>query len=127
MPCKQIPFEKPKVCVGDRRHKIYLYDREMSRDINGIDIKETLTGSVTHYAAIKTPRGVSVFDSMNVERDVTHQFFIAYVSGVTQEKVVEYNGNYYDILRVVNIGEENRIVELQCVLRGITSREAAKA
>jgi SPP1 family predicted phage head-tail adaptor len=127
MPCKQIDFEKPKVCIGDRRHKIYLYDRAMSRDINAIDIKETLTGQATHYAAIKTPKGVAVFDSMNVERDVTHQFYIAYVSGVTQEKVVEHNGNYYDILRVINIGEENRILELQCVLRGVTSREAAKA
>lgn len=127
MPCKQISFDKPKVCIGDRRHKVILYTRTMSRDINGIDVKETLSDSATTYAAIKTPKGVVVFDSMNVERDVTHQFLIPYISGVTQKKVLEYNANYYDILRVIDIGEEHRILELQCALTGATAREAAKA
>lgn len=126
MPCKQIPFNKPKVCIGDRRMAVILYDRTISRDINAIDIKETLTNPVTYYAAVKTVKGVAVFDSMNIERDVTHAFYIPYASGITQEKILEYAGNYYDILRVINIDEENRFLELQSMLSGATSREAAK-
>ena len=128
MGCKQIKFDKTKICAGDRRHRITIYERNITPPTaDGVDFDEELSNAKTYWAAIKTRKGVVVFDSANTERDVTHSFFIVYDENITQEYWLRFNQQNYDILNVINIDGENRFLELQCSLTGSTYKESTKA
>lgn len=83
-----------------------------------VDYTLTFADQDTVLAVISTSRGETVFDSTNTERDVTHRFVIMYVSGVTSETWIEYNGSKFDILDVENISEQNKILILRAAKRG---------
>lgn len=69
---------------------IVIEDRD-EKFLNGITA-EVFTNPVTQAAIVKTPRGVSVFDSTNTERAVTHEICIAAPRAVSLESITANGG-----------------------------------
>lgn len=67
---------------------------------------------------VVTRTGVTVFDSTNVEQIVTHQFFCRFISGVTAETWIIFEGIRYNILYVDDMDEQHEWLRLDCSVRG---------
>lgn len=122
-----------QVAVGDMRDRILI----RQRDIGGPDfdspakLKEGYKTIAAVWCKVKTNiSGKQVFDGVNettgggVILSSTHVFTIRYREGITSENVVDYKGEYYEIVRVVNPEERNMYLELNCKLLGDKTLEA---
>jgi len=119
-----ITIKKPKqgICVGDMRDRVTVYVRTATPSrTNGVDLSEVLSSAVTVWAAVTTKEGKEIFDGTNLKGVATHWIYIRYLSGLTAEKWVEYNGEYYDIIDVQNLDERGDFMLLRCSVRGTTS------
>lgn len=106
-----------------------------TRSLNdGFDDVETeifstvANGSVT--AIICTPKGKTVFDGVNTEEDVTHEFHILWPGfDVTTENWILFTGKNkrYRVLAATNCCEADERMIVQCTERGQTDRNAASA
>jgi SPP1 family predicted phage head-tail adaptor len=117
--CKDIKYPKRNYCVGDLKYLIVIYNRQILAPENGsVDFILNFEENATVYAAMKTTKGVTVFDSANIERVATHEIGIRYLEGITAECWVEFNGKKLDVLTVENIDEQNDWLRLVCNERG---------
>lgn len=123
--CRYIKRRNRKVCIGDLDTEIVLQSRNITPPISdGVDFSETFAGKATVWSMINTVSGETVFDSSNTERDVTHNIYIRFLSGVTAEDWVLLNGERIDILGVQNLENRSEFMLLKCSNRGTTSNPA---
>lgn len=116
--CKTIRRPLRKLCSGDLINIITLYNRDIGADIDSVDFEENLSGAIQVPASISTKRGVTVFDGTNTERVVTHWFGIRYISDLTQEKWLQYDGRFFDIFDVEDLDERHQWMILMCAEAG---------
>lgn len=122
--CSRKQLEKKAVCIGDMREKIQVQIRSITAPTtDGVDYGESFISLKTVWALVETTRGETIFDGTNVERDVTHRFYIRYLPDVTFEDWIIYKGNYYDIIDVENLQELNDFLLIRVNVRGTTSKE----
>jgi len=123
--CNKIKFNYDKVCIGDLRHKIQLYARDIVAPNNSIgavistEFTEnfTLIGNV--WSAIKINQGKDIFDEVSLDKTtITHYFYIRYKENITQENWVTYKNNRYDIKKVSNMNARDTFLKLDCVISG---------
>ena len=88
------------------------------------DFDEAFTNTVDVLAILKTERGKVLFDGVATDNPITHKICIEFVTGVTAETWVLFNGRRFDILDVENCGEQDLCLVLRCTERG--TGEAAK-
>jgi len=112
--------------IGDMRHRITIHTRDITSPAHGsIDFSETFTGT-NKWAAIKTLQGVTVFDGVSQDANVTHEISIRYDSSVTSETFIQLDdGRRLKILDVMHYEERDDYMVLLCTDRGLD--EAAKA
>ena len=117
--CLKIRPKKRTVCIGDMRYQIELNTRSIQAPtMGGVDFGENFTATETVSAAIETKNGETVFDGSNLERVVTHRFYIRFISGITEETWINFENNLYDILNVENLDQRSEFLLLRCTLRG---------
>lgn len=124
--CKTIHRENIELCAGDLRSKVKILAKAITpSSTGGVDFTETYTTAATVWAMIKTDPtvGATVFDETMTAptsgiKITTHEFYIRYRTGVTAENVIEYNNKYYDVIRVMNLNEQDSYLHLLCRLRG---------
>jgi SPP1 family predicted phage head-tail adaptor len=105
--------------IGDMTHRVAIYDRSIKAPTDdtgnySLDFKK----KIVVWASIETVVGVVIFDSVNMDKTITHKLLIRYLPFVTQEYWVSYKNNYYDIVKVEDLNEEKRFQILHCNLRG---------
>lgn len=115
-------------CLGDMIHRIAIYDRTIKAPIDdagnySLDFKK----KITVWAKIDTVVGVVIFDSVNMDRTISHKMLIRYLPFITQEYWVWHNSKYYDIVKIENLNEEKRFQVLHCNLRGTDTKAANEA
>lgn len=123
---KKLDYPMPE--LGDLKHRITIYARNIKAPIDashnyGLDFKSM----ITVWASIKTLKGDTIFDNVNLDKAISHVMTIRYLPFLTQEHWITYNHKYYDIVRVQDINEQLRFQILYCNLRGDVSKEANKA
>jgi SPP1 family predicted phage head-tail adaptor len=117
--CTKIGRPKREVCIGSMSNKITLYVRKIAApDFNDIDYGETLEEPRQVWAMVKTSRGETVFDKANLEQDITHRFYIRYISDVTFQDWLLFKDRYYNIVDVENLENRDEFLLLRCNLRG---------
>lgn len=117
--CRPIKTKPFRVCSGDLKHRITLNTRAITTPTaDSVDFGEQFTLEQNVYAMIETANGETVFDQTNIEKVITHKFYIRYISNLTFEDWIVFKGKYYDILTVENLNEENRFMLLNACLRG---------
>lgn len=120
--CVKLQSQQIQICTGDLNRKITVNVRSLTSPTGtGVDFNENMTVLKTVWAMIKTVGGAQVFDGTNITKTVTHNFYIRYMANVTFENWILYNNQYYDLLGVQNINEQNQYMLLQANLRGTST------
>ncbi len=116
--CKRIVQKKRIICAGDLKHYIEIQTRKIEAPLSGVDHEYDTPLYAKTWAMIQTVSGLRDFDKINVGEGVTHLFYIRYLSGVTEQEWVIYNGQRFDIADVENLDEENQFMKLECIDKG---------
>lgn len=98
---------------------ITLMDRDVG--VTGVDLNENFSNDNVVKALVKTKRGKSIFDGANVEKEITHEIRIAYISTVTAETWIKFKSRNLDIIDIVNCKEDDAVLILFCNERGHNS------
>lgn len=121
--CQRISIKHRKVCTGDLRFKIQLFDRDIDAVTSGVDLDISFANPLTKWAALKTVNGIEAFDSTNLSDNHTHIFYIRYMDGIDSQKFVLYKSKYYRINDSENIDERDEYIALFCTERGDSTRK----
>jgi len=118
--CFKIYRKIKRVCIGSLNKTIIIHTRSIANKLGQyIDFTETFSDPVTVSAMVETVSGITVFDEVNQEHVVSHNFYIRYIANFTSEKWIEYDGRYFNILNVDKLNEDNRFLKLMCEERGV--------
>ncbi len=108
-----------RVCIGSMNQRIVIKTRQLTPNSdNDVDYDETFTSLKTVWSMVETVSGKTIFDQSNEERDVTHNFYIRYIAGVTFQEWIQYKDQYFDVLNVENFGEQDSFQKLTVAIRG---------
>ena len=123
---KKIDYPMPE--LGDLKHRITIYDRTITAPIDdGGNYGLDFTKRIIVWASIDTMKGDVIFDSVNMDRTISHTMMIRFLPFITQEHWIAYDSDYYDIVRIENIKMHDRYQYLYCNLRGNTAKAVNKA
>lgn len=122
--CKKIKDKHIQVCTGAMRWRIDIYNPVIVAPtiIDGeIDYTVNKLPLVTTWALVDTFPNVTIFDSMNTETTVSHDFYIRYRADITAELNIRYpagTGKYYNIVHVEDFQNRREFLRLRCNLKG---------
>lgn len=124
--CKKIKADHRKVCIGDMRWLIDIYNPNITPpNINpSVDYTITKVPLYTVFAAVKTIPNVTIFDGMNKEQTVSHEFYIRFIPDLDSNMNIRYpagTGLYYNIVYAENFENRNEFILLKCNLKGFES------
>ena len=126
--CVRLKRKHRKICVGDLNNTITLQDRAITAPSSGFDATEAFTTNTPDaWAKIDTSRGETVFDGSDTEVDVTHVFTIRWLSGITAETWILFDGERFDILDTQDLEERNEWLIMKCTNKGTTANAANEA
>ena len=124
--CQRIRRKKRTVCVGDLRDEIIIWDRDIKAPAFGsAEQTQTYSNNQTVWASVNTVRGKEIFNGTQLVGVKTHNILMRFIDGrnITQENVVEFKGNYYDVLEDQNLEERDGWLELSCGVLGDKTQE----
>lgn len=108
-----------RVCIGSLNQRIELEIRTLTPNSdNDVDYDEIFTQLKTVWSMVETVTGKTMFDKSNIERVVTHNFYIRFIADVTFENWIKYKSQYFDILNVENFSERDSFYKLTTAIRG---------
>lgn len=129
--CVRLRRKKTYVCTGSLRYPIQIYERDLEPPQNSLsmtpDYTETFTVRWTLQAMIETPKGKVIFDEVGTEKRVTHVFYTRYVPNITAQNWIQYDGNWYDIERVINLEGNKLYLKIETIIRGSIGKDASEA
>ena len=112
-----------KVDLGSMDKLITLYSRNIMsyNDNTNPNFAESLTNARTVWAAIECVSGVTVFDSVSLNRiTITDEIYLRYQPDypITIENWVLFDTNYYKIITVDDLQSYKTWLKLQTILIG---------
>jgi len=123
--CNKIYRTIDKICAGSLNKSIIVHTRTIAnKSASSVDFTEVFSNPQTVWAMIETVNGITIFDDVNQERVVTHNFYIRYIAGITSESWIEFDSRYFNILKVDALNEDKRFLKLMCEERGTKTVEA---
>lgn len=116
MSCGNIKRKADKICVGDLKRLIKIINRK----IEPADISHTMDFDSFNSvrARVDTRRGIDFFNGVNTENAPTHYFYVRYNVDVEMNYTIEFRDNYYLVVDVENLNEENRFLKISAVKNG---------
>ena len=126
--CVNANRRKKQICTGDLDTLITIEGRSITPPASGVDATETFTTeNLDIWAMLETGRGTVFFDDTNIEKTITHEFSVVFISGLTAENWVLFEGRRFDILMIEDFDERHEYQLLRCNERGTTSNETNEA
>jgi len=123
--CSYKKRKNRKICIGDLDTEITIDSRDITPPSGySVDFVETFTGTVVAWALIETVSGKSIFDSTNIERTLTHNIYIRFITGLTAENWIVLKGQRVDIIEVEDYENRSEFMVLKCNDRGDISNPA---
>lgn len=117
-----------KVTVGDMRTPVTVHQAEILAPTAGVDLGRSFTAVLEPWwCKVTTVTGVYIFDSSNVEQQITHDFQGRYTDGIDRDMVIEWDSEYYKIISVENLEERDEFLRLRCTIRGSIAKEVNEA
>ena len=125
--CVKIRGKRRQLCIGDLDRLIEIQIRGITAPKNNnFDYDESFLTSLQVFAMVETSRGVAIFDATNIERLLTHLFYIRFQPDLDINTWVNYNNVRYDILDVENLDERSEYILLRTTNRGPDTQENTK-
>lgn len=129
--CKKLKRTETKVCIGSMNTLIQLKTRSIvPPNGSNVDFDENFSTLVSIWAMVETVTGEKIFDDSNIERLITHDFYIRFIPDITFENwvfVPAKYGNvkefYLDLVKVENINMQNEFYRLRCAIRGDSTKK----
>ena len=129
--CKKLTRVKTQVCIGSLNRKIDIFQRTLTAPLDPandlVDYTESFTLLANVWAMIKTPKGQTIFDDIGTEKVVSDIFYIRFISGLTSENWIIYNSIRYDIQTIENVEQNSLFQKINCMVRGLESKDASEA
>jgi len=125
--CQKIRSVHRKVCTGDMRDEIILQNRAITPVISSVDFVEDFVTNTTVFALVKTVKGDMAFDGIDTEVDVSHHFYIRFLSGITAETWISFQSTRFNILDVENLDNRQEFLLLRATDRGDDAKAASRA
>ena len=127
--CVRINGKKRKLCAGDLDNLIMLQNRDIVAplDFGASEASEKFTDEDFIECMVVTRSGLTLFDGVQIEKVITHQFYIRYYEGLTAEWWGLFEGRRMDIVRVEDLEERHEWMRLDCSETGTTEKQANDA
>jgi len=128
--CKTIRRRHRKICIGDLDNLVKLQNRSLTAPSSGVDATEEFTDFQANpnvYALMETVNGKEFFDGIGTVINITHNIYIGFITGVTAETWIEFDGRRFDILDVEDLDERKEFLRLICNDRGDKLKVASGA
>ena len=117
--CVSINGRKRKICAGDLRLKIGLFNREITGNVSKTTAyNASFVGGITASAMLLTRSGAQIINGVSVTTKPTHDFYIRYKADIESTKWVIYNEVIYDVIEVENLEERNEFLKISCIKKG---------
>ena len=108
-----------KLAIGDMRTPVVVHSTRITAPSAGVDFGRNIQPAISdYYCKVTTLRGVTIFDSSNVEQVVTHEFAGRYDERITENMFIEHEGQYYRVVTVEDYEDRHEYSVLLCTLRG---------
>jgi head-tail adaptor len=128
--CKYVQFTKSKLCLGDLKHKITLFKKAIVtptyQSVNLVDYSFDYEEMGSVWAAIVTIKGDAIADSVAKEDLPTHKFYIKYIGDLSTENWILFKDYRYEILRIINVNEDDVYLEIHALKTGLETQQASK-
>lgn len=121
--CERIKPSKYKICTGDLRYQIKIYQRtKVGNNLGLAEPNIIITLLKTIWAMQKSVNGEEIFNDANmVIGKITDEFYIRFpeVSGITQTNIISSNGNFYTVENIIpDLQGRRQFSVLRCCKRG---------
>lgn len=101
--------------AGRARHRITIQEPTVVQDEHGQDVATWVT-LITSRAVITPAPGAEVFTQDQTLHTVPTRFEVRYRDTIMREDLrIEWRGEFYKILSVINVGENRRIIHFDTV------------
>lgn len=115
-----------KYGIGDLRERITIHTRTITAPgFDSVDFTETYDVGTDYWASVETlDKKKQLFGGVNIPDAATHTFIIRFDSDVSAENVINWEGEYYDILKTSDPDKRKQYLELFSKVKGDDSLEA---
>lgn len=100
---------------GDLKKLIDIESISVTSDGMGAYVESWSTYKKNVWAAIWPVSAKERIQSGKVEAEITHRIRIRYMDGVTSAMRIKYGITYFKIVSVINVGMENRMIDILAV------------
>lgn len=117
--CVSIKGKKRRICAGDLRLKINLFDREIQPNVSKKPAYDaSFVGGISVSAMLLTRSGAQILNGVAVTTKPTHDFFIRYKPDIEATKWILFKDNIYDVIEVENLEERDEFLRISCIKKG---------
>ena len=109
-----------KYSIGDMRERITIHTRTITAPTYGsVSISETYDSGAFYWASCETlDKKKQTFDGINIPDSATHSFTIRYDETVTAENIINFQDEYYEIIKTSDPDKRRQYLELFSKLKG---------
>lgn len=95
------------------RHRIDIQSmKRISDGMGGGDIAWTMIAQV--WSQIIPLNGSEFYDAQQTQAPITHKIIMRYREGVKPDMRIVYDGRFFEIQSVINVGELDKELQLMC-------------
>lgn len=112
-----------KYVIGDMRERIKIHTRFITAPVfDSAELKETYDTGNLRWAVAETldylSSGRQMFDEVNLNKAPSHKFTIRYDADITTENIINWQDEYYQIIKTINPDVRKQYLELFCRVKG---------
>ena len=100
--------------IGDLNKRITIQQASITPNTNGFEV-ETWTDFKTVWANVSNLFGREYYAAKEVKAETTVKFTIRYISGLTTDMRIAFNGKTYNITFIDNIKYSNSYIQINAI------------
>lgn len=113
-----------RIQAGQLRHRVKIMDLTNAQGPLGGTSTDNTAEFCETWASVYTLIGSEKFAAAQQNSLVTHKITIRYRDGIRARQAVLFDGRYYDIESVLDPDGRKKMLELNCIERNDSSRNA---
>lgn len=79
-----------------------------------LQTEQELTEVKTVWASVEPTRGREYQEAQRIRPELTYKITTRYHKGITPDMVIKFKEKYFDIISIINVREQNKMLEIIC-------------